>query len=45
MTPITQAHRPNHLSLLRWLRVSIFLLVLLPLGRADSLTLRFKAPH
>ena len=24
---------------------SIFLLVLLPLGRADSLTLRFKAPH
>ena len=45
MTPITQAHRPNHLSPLRWLRVSIFLLVLLPLGRADSLTLRFKAPH
>ncbi|MEN9602546.1 MAG: hypothetical protein RIS56_2152, partial [Verrucomicrobiota bacterium] len=45
MTPITQAHRPNHLSPLRWLRVSIFLLMLLPLGRADSLTLRFKAPH
>lgn len=45
MTPITQAHRPNHLSPLRWLRVSIFLLVLLSLGRADSLTLRFKAPH
>ena len=45
MTPITQAHRPNHLSLLRWLRVSVFLLMLLPLGRADSLTLRFKAPH
>ena len=45
MTPITQAHPPNHLSPLRWLRVSIFLLMLLPLGRADSLTLRFKAPH
>ena len=45
MTPITQAHRPNHLPPLRWLRVSIFLLMLLPLGRADSLTLRFKAPH
>ena len=45
MTPITQAHPPNHLSPFRWLRVLIFLLVLLPLGRADSLTLRFKAPH
>ena len=45
MTPITQAHRPNHLPPLRWLRVSIFLLMLLSLGRADSLTLRFKAPH
>ena len=45
MTPITQAHPPNHLSPLRWLRVSIFLLMLLPLGRADPLTLRFKAPH
>jgi len=45
MTPITQAHRLNHLSPLRWLRVSVFLLMLLPLGRADSLTLRFKAPH
>ncbi|MFZ4819087.1 MAG: hypothetical protein ACOYLU_10605, partial [Limisphaerales bacterium] len=30
---------------MRWLRVSVFLLMLLPLGRADSLTLRFKAPH
>ena len=45
MFPFQWPHQPNHLSPLRWLRVSIFLLMLLPLGRADSLTLRFKAPH
>ena len=45
MSPFQWPHQPNHLSPLRWLRVSIFLLMLLPLGRADSLTLRFKAPH
>ena len=45
MFPFQWPHQPNHLSPLRWLRVSIFLLMLLPLVRADSLTLRFKAPH
>ena len=45
MSPFQWPQQPNQLSPLRWLRVSIFLLVLLPLGRADSLTLRFKAPH
>ena len=33
MFPSQSTHQPNHLSPLRWLRVSIFLLVLLPLGR------------
>ena len=45
MFPSQSTHQPNQLSPLRWLRVSIFLLMLLSLGRADSLTLRFKAPH
>lgn len=45
MSPFQWPHPPNHLSPLRWLRVSIVLFVLLSLGRADSLTLRFKAPH
>ena len=45
MFPSQSTHQPNHLSPLRWQRVSIFLLMLLSLGRADSLTLRFKAPH
>ena len=45
MFPFQWPHQPNHLSPLRWLRVSIYLLMLLPLVRADSLTLRFKAPH
>ena len=45
MSPFLWPHPPNHLSPLRWLRVSIFLFALLSLGRADSLTLRFKAPH
>ena len=45
MFPSQSTHQPNQLSPLRWQRVLIFLLMLLPLGRADSLTLRFKAPH
>lgn len=45
MSPFQWPHQPNQLSPLRWQRVLIFLLMLLPLGRADSLTLRFKAPH
>ena len=45
MSPFQWPQQPNQLSPLRWLRVSIFLLMLLSLGRADSLTLRFKAPH
>ena len=45
MSPFQWPQQPNQLSPLRWLRSSIFLLMLLPLVRADSLTLRFKAPH
>ena len=45
MSPFQWPQQPNQLSPLRWLRSSIFLLMLLSLGRADSLTLRFKAPH
>ena len=45
MSPFQWPHPPNHLPPLRWLRASIFLFALLSLGRADSLTLRFKAPH
>jgi hypothetical protein len=48
MSPFQSARRPNyrdHLASLPSLCLWIFLWTGLPMGRADSLTLRFKAPH
>ena len=48
MFPFQSARRPNyrdHLPSLPSLCLWIFLWTALPMGRADSLSLRFKAPH
>lgn len=48
MFPFQSARRPNyrdHLTSLPSLCLWIFLWTALPMGRADSLSLRFKAPH